>query len=262
MKSYQYKSAVYKEISNKNNPFLTEDIFIKGYNINEELLPKIDFIDWIGVTFFEEKIKKETKDVISKLPMLVSNKGFKDPGILSSSMAAATNNPNQNCLISMVASSGGLYKGSKEIETLSLLFHKLNRKEKLFDIDYIAESIIDLKGKEFESYGVISHILGFSEWHSEKSYRIQILLKYFSNFPNLKFLKFVNNNQHLLEEKVKQKIDIELLISAIFYDINVAPDAIEFFYFFLLMPFTNLIKTDQRKMRSFPFYQDLFLEEK
>ena len=261
MKNSQYKSFVYKETSNSKDPFLTEEIYIKGYNLNEELLPKIDFLDWIGVSFFKNKPSKETKEIISKLPLLISNKGFKDPGILSASMASATNNPDQNCLLSFISSSGGLYKGAKEVERLLSIFQKLERKDSLFSIESIYKEINKEIGREIDSYGIINHTLGFNEWTNQSSKRILTILDYFSNFDSLKLLKFIKHNKEDIEIKFDKKIDLELIISAIFYDIELELDSLEFFYFFLLIPFANIIKKDQNKLKNLPFYNEIFLEK-
>lgn len=262
MKDYQYKSMIYKELPHKEDPFLTEQIFIKGYDLNNELLPKIDIIDWFSISFLNERPNKEKKEVISKLPILISNKGFKDPGVLSSAMASTINNPNQNCLISMISSSGGLYNGSKEIELLCTIFYRLERRNELFNIESIFTLINKQKGKEIESYGTISHTLGFNEWTDENSERIDILLKYFSKFNSLKLINFININKEKIEDKFEQKIDLNFIISAIFFDIKINLDSLEYFYFCLLIPFANLIKNDQKQSKSFPFYSELFLEKK
>lgn len=261
MDNNKYTSKIYKEISHDDDEFLTESIFLYGYDINEELMPKIDFIDWIGINFFKRKLNTNEKKIISKLPILISNKGFRDPGILSSSMSATVRNPNQNSLISMISSSGGLYKGSKEIEILCKTFYSLENKNKLFSVESIYEKISELKGKKINSYGTITHLLGFNEWTETESKRLDNLLNFFSKYETLYFLKFIKENKIKIEEKANQKIDLTIIISAIFFDLKLNIESLEFFYFFLLTPFCNSIKEDQKNVRKFPFYNNLFKED-
>ena len=56
-------------------------------------------------------------------------------------------------------------------------------------------------------------------------------------------------------------MDLELIIAAIFYDIGLEADSLEFFYFFLFIPFANIIKKDQNKLKNLPFYNEIFLEK-
>lgn len=252
MSKYKYYSKRYKENSHQKDDFLTNEIFIDGYNISQELLPNIDLLDWIGLCFLERKINNEEKKILSKLFIVSSLKGFKDPSILSALNTSLQQAPTQNIIITHSGISGGLFGGSKEI---GLLLSIINKEKNLNNLEKNINSLIN---KKIDDYGIIKHKLGFMENHKSRSEIINDLLKYFSNFQILKKINEYSKKIDKIEKNMKSPTSINLIIAFILSDLNFNERQGEFFYHFISQPFLSAISIESIKEKRLPFYNDIY----
>lgn len=255
MSEYKYYSSIYKEKENKKNPFIADEYFFYGYNINDELMKKIDFNDWIGLCFFERKLENWEKSILNKLPLIMANKGYRFQGNLSAQNSSFVKAPIQNILISFLGTSGGIYGGSKEI---SMLLYGIKK----FGLENIYEFSKITKGKDIDNYGEITHFIGFDNHNHEEKLYIKKILDELINYEKLITVKKLHNLKDEIEKKAELKIDLNLIISCVFFDLKLSPEKSEALFLFYLMPFITALALEPNKNeKKFPFYNDIVFKE-
>ncbi len=250
----EYYSYFYKEIEDNENPYFFEKIFFYGFDLNSELLEKIDSVDWIGLTFFERKINKEEKEIIQKLPIMIANKGFRDASILGGATIASQGAPNQNSLMGHIGINGGLVNGAREVFYLVNLIHDSE------GIDDLINKIINMKGYVDENFGEINNLIGINDSEEEPKY-INELLIFFSKYKILKNINYLNKEKNKIEEKTKGKIKLNFLLALILVDLKIPLNKVEYYYFYITIPFAVSIIDEQRKNQKFPFYNNVIKKD-
>jgi hypothetical protein len=246
----EYYSRTIKETPDKENPFAFSDLFFQGYNLNKELLEKIDHTDWIGLCFFERKLSEEEKEIVNKLPMIVSNLGIRDNSVLAAMNTAYHGSPPQNVLISYLGTIGGFYNGSKEIAELIDIFKNDN-------IHSFIEEIKKTKGKYYYFHGEVKNYVGLINYTDKTPDNLKDVMNFLEKYSFLTKTQWIIKNKNKIAKEMNMSINLNMLIAAIFSDLEIPEFKSEAFFIYLFMPFVFSAAIEQKGEKRFPFYNNV-----
>ena len=235
-----YYSKIYFE---EKEGYLLKNIFLKGYNINDELQNKIEFLDWVGLCFFENKISIFQKNIIKEIMFIISSRGFNTKSILSGINTAIQKGNKENIIITGAA----LESGKLGLKEIKFIFDIIQNKDDLLNMDRL---VLELKDKKIEN---IDFEVGFN--NGEESLIFEkisknIKIKY---GEKIEYTNLYLKNQGNIEERIGKKSNLNLLAALLLKDIDIPEKSIEHFLFFLFLPFFSSLTLEQNDYKRIPF---------
>lgn len=248
--SHKLETAIWREITNKENDFQADQCFCYGFDVYSDLLKHANWIDYLFLIISGTKPSHEQSSLLEKIAIILANPGIRDLSVRAAMNAGVGKAPTASILIAALTVGSGQYGGAKEISMVMNLWQK--------NIDKTTFDLTIEQNEEKDIWPDIDHIPGFDPHADRSSAIIETCLNQLTQNKNTKYLHWLKSSIVMLEQCAKQPLALNGVIAAAFCDLGLTHQQSEFLFLMLRLPgaAAHAMEQEQLGWRKFPFFAD------
>jgi citrate synthase len=249
----QYTSRIWLEEAPENNPFASQQAYIHGYNLSQEILPNASWSELIYLLFRSERPSPAAAKLFEKLAVLIANPGFRDNAVRAAMNAGAGGSTAAAAIMAAVGVGAGQFGGAQEINYLMKRWLDAHH-----DLNAWYQFILDPNQflQNVDIWEPFEHVPGFDP-HSLECHQLVIdTLNYFTHLSLNGSLKWLNENRQLLESRVGYALSLNGVISCVLYELGFTPKQAEMLFLILRLPGAAAHALEQQELgwQQFPYF--------
>lgn len=257
-----FKTKIWYEIPEPDNPFAARNCYCAGYDVFGELIEKAKWSEYVYIIFKGEKPTKHVTDLIESLAVILAHPGIRDPSVRAAMNAGVSGSPAAACLMAALSVGAGQYGGAREVA----LFHKLS---KLCGQDIAKWEAVLLNPDQHDAFRsdrwyAIEHPPGFDPHGTVCPLSVQQALIQVANQSSGNFLPWLRDNRLALESIVGMPLTLVAVSGAAFVDLDFSAEEAEMLFMILRLPGAAVHAIEQKRLgwAHYPFFKDsLHLKE-
>ncbi len=249
------KTKIWLEEAAASHPFITEKQFLRGYDVQQDLLPNISWHSYLYLLFFNELPEKNQLRLFEVLSIALANPGPRDHSVLAAMTAGAAGATQAASLISALAAGAGVAGGAREIFYLYQAWQECGLKVEQW-LEYLPQFEWAHPG---ETFAKVEHLLGFLPYEGVHAHWVHAALHQLVQLPGAeKFnhLQWLYQHYVHLEKMLDSTLAITLVASAAFLDLQLNAEQAELLFLLLRLPGAAAHAYEQRILgiTEFPFW--------
>lgn len=249
------KTEIWLEEAAASHEFVTEKQFLRGYDVQQDLLPNISWHAYLYLLFFNELPEKNQLRLFEVLSIALANPGPRDPSVLAAMTAGAAGATQAASLISALAAGAGVAGGAREIFYLYKVWQDCG-----LDADKWGEYLPQFEWPHpGETFAKVENLLGFLPYEGVHAHWVHLALNQLVQLPGAEkyaHLQWLFENYHHLEKVLDSTLAITLVASAAFLDLQFNAEQAELLFLLLRLPGAAAHAYEQRILgiTEFPFW--------
>ncbi|MGX5201631.1 citryl-CoA lyase [Aliikangiella sp. IMCC44632] len=249
----QYTSSIWFEEAPQNNPFASQQAYIHGFNLCQEILPNASWSELIYLLFKSERPTSSEAKLFEKLALLIANPGFRDNGVRAAMNAGVGGSTAAACIIAAVGVSAGQFGGAQEVSCLLKHWTCAHHDHHAW-LEFIQNP--NQYTSTVEVWEPFEQVPGFDP-HCDECHQLVIdALNFFSELSINGSLLWLKNNRAMLESKVGYPLSLNGVVSCVFYELGFTHKQAEMLFLILRLPGAAAHALEQEELgwRKFPFF--------
>lgn len=250
----EYRSTIWEEDAEIDNPFAAKSNYCHGYNVYEDILPHAGWFDYIYVLFKGEKPTANQAILFEKLAIAIANPGPKDSSIRAAMNGGVGGSTHASSLIAALAVGAGQYGGSHEVHIVMQLWQTCG-----YDLEKWRLKLQDpVDDKRADVWLPMEHAPGFDPNIPNCPTTIKTMLSYLSSKSDGEALPWLLDNRLALEESVGYSLATSGVAAAALVDLGFDLHQATMLYLILRLPgaAAHALEQRKRKWNEFPFFGD------
>jgi citrate synthase len=249
------KTQIWLEEASDSHAFITEKQFLRGYDVQQDLLPNLSWHAYLYLLFFAELPEKNQLKLFETLSIALANPGPRDQSVLAAMTAGAAGATQAASLISALAAGAGVAGGAREIFYLYQVWQDCGG-----DAQKWCEHLPQFEWPHpGETFAKVDHLLGFLPYEGVHAHWVHAALQKLVQLPgaeNFLHLQWLHQHHAFLEKKLDSTLAITLVATAAFLDLQFNAEQAELLFLLLRLPGTAAHAYEQRILgiTEFPFW--------
>jgi len=265
MSTAKIYSDFWEEEASSNNPFSPSACYCAGFNVYEDLLNKVSWVEYLYLMLVKEAPNKQQSMLLNALSVALANPGPRDPSVQAAMSAGAGGSTFASSLIAAISVGAGNLGGAHEVAITMTCWQQFSTDIILWKSG-IAKFKQQYKDKSLRAdvWLPIEHAPGFDPNGIICPDTIIHTLDYLAALsPNI-HLAWLKENRLKMEELAEAPLSISGVAAAAFYDLGFEPAQAEMLYMLLRLPgaAAHALEQHETGWQKFPFFSDgLFINK-
>mgnify|MGYP000067039366 FL=1 len=265
MSTAKIYSDFWEEEASSDNPFSPSACYCAGFNVYEDLLNKVSWVEYLYLMLIKEAPNKQQSALLNALSVALANPGPRDPSVQAAMSAGAGGSTLASSLIAAISVGAGNLGGAHEVAITMNCWQQFST-----DITLWKSGFAQFKQQHKDKiqpadvWLPIEHAPGFDPNGIMCPDTIIHTLGCLAALsPNI-HLTWLKENRKEMEGLAKAPLSISGVAAAAFYDLGFEPAQAEMLYMLLRLPgaAAHALEQHETGWQKFPFFSDgLFINK-
>ncbi len=253
MSKEKISSKIWKEISEKNNPFAASTCFCSGYDVYGELLRKASWIEYLYLLFVGERPNDVQKTLLEAVALALANPGPRDHSVRAAMNGSVSGSANAASLIAALAIGAGEFGGGRDIVEAMQLWKNCGTNVDLWQ----KQLNLPVEQQGASIWPPFEHPPGFDPHGVSCAGPVLQTLDYLTEIYSTGMLAWLKENRLAVESLAECPLAMSGVVAAAFIDLDLSVDQSEMLYLLLRLPGAAVHALEQKAgWRQYPFFMD------
>ncbi len=252
-------SDFWDEDPSPENPFTPSACYCSGYNVYDDLLPNISWVEYLYLMFMKEAPTKQQSTLLNALSVALANPGPRDNSVQAAMSAGAGGSTLASSLIAAIGVGAGNLGGAHEVAIATSCWQKFGTNLLLWQSgfnDFIKQK--DGNTSRADVWLPIEHAPGFDPNGTHCAETIIQTLNYLSDISPNNHLAWLREHRTDMEKMTNSPLAMSGVAAAAFVDLGFEPSQAEMLFMLLRLPgaAAHALEQHETGWKDFPFFSD------
>ena len=259
MKAPEIHSDFWDEEASPDNPFSPSACYCAGYNVYEDLLNKVNWVEYLYLMLMKEPPTKQQSALLNALSVALANPGPRDHSVQAAMSAGAGGSTFASSLIAAISVGAGNLGGAHEVSIALTCWKKFGLNLPLWKsglTDLLSKS--QNNGQRADVWLPMEHAPGFDPNAINCGKTVIHTLDHLVNLSPHKHLSWLRDNRAEMESIANHPLAMSGVAAAAFSDLGFEPNQAEILFMLLRLPGAAVHALEQHETgwQKFPFFND------
>ncbi|MDG9671859.1 citryl-CoA lyase [Hahella sp. CR1] len=251
---YGYRTKVWSEEPEADNPFAAHSALCYGYDVYGDILTKASWFEYLYLLFRGEKPNADQAQLLEKLAIALANPGPREASVRAAMNGGVGGCPHAASLMASLAVGAGQYGGGHEVYILMQLWRECGT-----DVEqWRARLPSPVSDTREDIWRPMEHAPGFDPNGESCPKPVRQVLEALAEIPCAITVRWLAQHRQELEAIADAPLALSGVAAAALHDLAMNEHAAVMLYLMLRLPGAAAHAIEQRDLgwKMFPFYGD------